>query len=78
MSADVHLDLLHRWQAASAALADAEARDPYNDEVDDLADEVIAARVALTEAGVRDIAALAIGQHERLIAHATVLENALR
>ena len=79
MSADVYLDLLlHRWQAASAALAEAEARDPYSDETDELADEVIAARVALTKAGVRDIAALASSQRERFIAHATVLENVFR
>jgi hypothetical protein len=77
MRADVYLDLLlHRWQAASAALAEAEARDPYSYEIDELADEVIEARVALSEAGVRDIAALASGQRERLIAHAAVLENA--
>jgi hypothetical protein len=79
MSTDVYLDLLlQRWEAASAALARAEARDLYSDEVDELADEVIAARVALSEAGVRDIEALASGQRERLIAQATVLENALR
>jgi hypothetical protein len=76
MSTDVYLDLLlQRWEAASAALAKAEARDPYSDEVDELADEVLAARVTLSEAGVHDIAALASGQRERLIAHATVLEN---
>jgi hypothetical protein len=77
MSADVYLDLLlHRWRVASAALAEAEARDPYSDEIDELADEVIEARVALSEAGVRDIAALDRGQRERLVAHAAVLENA--
>lgn len=79
MSADVYLDmLLDRWRVASHALAEAEARDPYSDEIDELADEVVAARVALTEAGVRDIDALADGQRARLIAHATILENALR
>ena len=79
MNADVDLDhLLHRWQAASAALAEAEERDPYSDDVDELADRVIEARLALTLAGVRDIAALASDQHERLIAQAAVLENALR
>ena len=79
MSADVDLDLLlHRWRAASAALAEAEVRSPYSFEVDELADEVIEARLALTQAGVRDIAALASGQRQRLIAQAAVLENALR
>jgi hypothetical protein len=79
MSADVYLDLLvHRWQMASDALAEAEARDPYSDEIDEFADEVIAARLALSEAGVRDIDALVGGQRERLIARATILENALR
>ena len=79
MSQDAHLDtLLHRWQVASAALAAAEARDPYSYEIDELADAVIAARIALTEAGVRHIDALAGGQRERVIAHATILKNALR
>ena len=79
MSADVYLDmLLHRWRVASDTLAEIEARDPYSDEIDELADEVVAARVALTEAGVRDIGALADVQRARLIAHATILENALR
>jgi hypothetical protein len=63
MDVDVDMDaLLRRWQVASAALMDAECRDPYSDEVDDLADEVLAARLALTQAGVRDIAALAEGR----------------
>ena len=79
MSADVYLDmLLHRWRVASDTLAESEARDPYSDEIDELADEVVAARVALTEAGVRDIDALADGQRERLFAHVTIVENALR
>jgi hypothetical protein len=60
MSRDVDLEeLLRRWQRASAALMEAERRAPYSLEVDDIADEVIAARVALTQAGVRDIDALA-------------------
>jgi hypothetical protein len=82
MNTDVDLDvLLHRWQVASAALADAEARDPYSYEVDEIADEVIAAKLALTQAGVRDIIALAAwaeGQRDQLTAHAAVLENALK
>ncbi len=47
------------WQVASAALIEAECRDPYNYEVDDLTDEVNAARLALSQAGVRDIEAFA-------------------
>lgn len=77
MSTDVYLDLLlHRWHVASAALAEAKARDPHSDDIDELADEVFDARLALGEAGVRDIAAFDCGQRERLIAHAAVLENA--
>jgi len=77
MGADVELDLLlHRWHVASAALAEAEARDPYSDDVDELADAVIDARLALSQAGVRDIAAFDRGQRERLIADAAVLEKA--
>lgn len=65
MTPDVDLDaLLRRWQLASAALMAAERRDPYSYEVDDIADEVIAARLALTQAGVRDVAALAEGRQE--------------
>ena len=79
MSADVYLDLLlHRWRVAAAALAKAEACDPYSFDVDELADAVIGARLALSEAGVRDIAAFDHAQRERLIAHAAVLETALR
>jgi hypothetical protein len=63
MTPDVNA-LLRRWQVASAALLEAECRDPYSFEVDDLADEVLAARVALSEAGVRDIDALAEGRYE--------------
>ena len=60
MSADPGVDeLLRRWQRASAALLEAERRSPYSLEVDEIADEVIAARLALTQAGVRDIDALA-------------------
>jgi hypothetical protein len=60
MTPDLDVDaLLCCWQKASAALIEAECRDPYSAEVDDIADEVIAARLALTQAGVRDIAALA-------------------
>jgi hypothetical protein len=60
MSPDADLDeLLRRWQRASAALMEAERRAPYSFEVDEIADEVIAARLALTQAGVRDIKALA-------------------
>ncbi|HTC68398.1 MAG TPA: hypothetical protein VK662_02420 [Acidothermaceae bacterium] len=60
MSRDVDLDeLLRRWRRASAKLTEAERRAPYSLEVDDIADEVIAARLALTQAGVRDIDALA-------------------
>ena len=72
MSRDVDLDeLLRRWQRASAALMEAERRAPYSLEVDELADEVIAARLALTQAGVRDIDALArttAGQSRQLVA----------
>jgi hypothetical protein len=79
MNADVDIDLLlYRWQTVSAALAEAEARDPYSYHVDDLADEVINARLALTQAGVRDIDALTSSQHQLLTAQAAVLENALR
>jgi hypothetical protein len=60
MSQEVDLDeLLRRWRRASAALMEAERRAPYSLEVDEIADEVIAARLALTQAGVRDIDALA-------------------
>jgi len=79
MSADVDLDvLLHRWQLASAALAAAEAQDPYSYEVDEIADEVIAAKLALTQAGGRDIAAFAESQHHQLTAQAVILDNALK
>lgn len=82
MTTNVDLDgLLHRWQVASAALTAAEARDPYSYEVDELADEVIAAKLALTQAGVRDILALAAwaeARREQLPAHSAVLENALK
>ena len=65
MTPDVDLNaLLHRWQVASAALIEAECRDPYSYEVDDLADEVSAARLALSLAGVRDIDALGEGRYE--------------
>jgi len=56
--------LLHRWQVASAALIEAECCDPYSYEVDDLTDEVNAARLALGQAGVRDIEGLAQGRLE--------------
>lgn len=56
--------LLRRWQVASAALIEAECRDPYSYEVDDLADEVSAARLALSLAGVRDIDALGEGRDD--------------
>jgi len=60
MSPDLDLEeLLRRWRRASAALMEAEHRAPYSLEVDEIADEVIAARLALTQAGVRDIDALA-------------------
>jgi hypothetical protein len=63
MTPDVDLNaLLRRWQVASAALIEAECRDPYSYEVDDLADEVLAARVALSQAGVRDIDAFTEGR----------------
>lgn len=70
MTPDVNA-LLRRWQAASAALIDAECRDPYSYEVDDLTDEVNAARLALSQAGVRDIEGLAQGRLE--LAHASVI-----
>jgi hypothetical protein len=38
--------------------------DPYSFEVDDFADEVLAARIALSQAGVRDIAALSEGRYD--------------
>jgi hypothetical protein len=69
MTPDVNA-LLRRWQVASAALIEAECRDPYDYEVDDLTDEVNAARLALSEAGVRDIEAFAQGRLE--LAHASV------
>ena len=43
-----------RWQDAVAALADAEKRDPYGPDADRLALEVIAARLALTQARIAD------------------------
>jgi len=64
--------LLRRWQVASAALIEAECRDPYSYEVDDFTDEVRAARLALSQAGVRDIEGLAQGRLE--FAHASVIE----
>ena len=65
MTPDVDMDaLLRRWREASAALIEAECRDPYSYEVDDLTDEVNAARLALSQAGVRDIEALAQGRLE--------------
>ena len=65
MTSDLDLDaLLRRWRVASAALIEAECRDPYSFEVDDFADEVLAARVALSQAGVRDIDGLAEGRYE--------------
>ena len=70
MTTDVDA-LLRRWQVASAALTEAECRDPYSYEVDDLTDEVNAARLALSQAGVRDIEALAQGRLE--LAHASVI-----
>jgi hypothetical protein len=70
MTRDVYA-LLRRWQVASAALIEAEGRDPYSYEVDDLTDEVNAARLALSQAGVRDIEALARGRLE--VAHASVI-----
>ena len=79
MSTDIDLDvLLHRWQVAAAALEQAEANDPYSYEVDEIADEVIAAKLALTQAGVRDIIAFSEGQRDQLTAHAAVLESALK
>lgn len=82
MNTDVDLDvLLQRWQVACAALEQAEARDPYSYEVDEIADEVVAAKLALTQAGVRDIIALAAvaeGQRDQLTARAAVLESALK
>jgi hypothetical protein len=63
MTPDVNA-LLRRWQAASAALIEAECRDPYSYQVDDLTDEVNAARLALSQAGIRDIDALAEGRYE--------------
>jgi hypothetical protein len=60
MTFDVDVDaLLRLWRAAAAALMEAECRNPYSYEVDDLTDEVNAARLALSQAGVRDIEALA-------------------
>jgi hypothetical protein len=70
MTPDVNA-LLRRWQVASAALIEAECRDPYSYEVDDLTDELNAARLALSQAGVRDIEALAQGRLE--LAHASVI-----
>jgi hypothetical protein len=68
MTPDVDIAaLLFRWQLASASLMVAERRDPYSYEVDDIADVVIAARLALTHAGVRDIAALAEGRQKLLV-----------
>jgi hypothetical protein len=65
MTPDVDVDaLLRRWQAASAGLIEAECRDPYSFEVDDFADEVVATRIALSQAGVRDIEALAEGRYD--------------
>jgi len=72
MTFDVDVDaLLRRWRVAAAALIEAECRDPYSYEVDDLTDEVNAARIALSQAGVRDIEALAQSRLE--LAHASVI-----
>jgi hypothetical protein len=50
-----HSDLpFQRWWAAVAALAEAEQRDPRGVEVDGLANEVIAAGLALTQARIAD------------------------
>lgn len=70
MTPDVNA-LLRSWQVASAALSEAECRDPYSDEVDDLTDEVNAARLALSQSGVRDIEAFAQGRLQ--LAHASVI-----
>jgi hypothetical protein len=43
-----------RWQDAVGALADAEKRDPYGPDADRFAVEVIAARLALTQARIAD------------------------
>jgi hypothetical protein len=70
MTQDADLDaLLRTWRVAAAALVEAECRDPYSYEVDDLTDEVNAARLALTQAGVRDIEALAAGRLQ--LSHST-------
>ncbi len=72
MTPDMDIDaLLRRWRVASAALIEAECRDPYSYAVDDLTDEVNAARIALSQAGVRDIEALAQGR--LALAHASVI-----
>jgi hypothetical protein len=72
MTPDVDMDdLLRRWRVASAALIEAECRDPYSYEVDDLTDEVNAARLALSQAGVRDIEAFARGRLQ--LAHAAAI-----
>jgi hypothetical protein len=72
MTPDVDMDdLLRRWRVASAALIEAECRDPYSYEVDDLTDEVNAARLALSQAGVRDIEAFGQGRLE--LAHAAAI-----
>lgn len=41
-----------QWRVATATLAAAEARDPYSVEIEHLANAVIAARVALTQARI--------------------------
>jgi hypothetical protein len=70
MTQDVDLDaLLRTWRSAAAALVEAECRNPYSYEVDDLTDEVNAARLALTQAGVHDIEALAAVRLQ--LAHST-------
>jgi hypothetical protein len=70
MTQDVDLDaLLRSWRTAAAALVEAECRNPYSYAVDDLTDEVNAARLALTQAGVRDIEALAAQRLQ--LAHST-------
>jgi hypothetical protein len=56
MTFDVDVDaLLRRWRVASAALIEAECRDPYSYDVEDLTDEVNAARFALSIAVVLDV-----------------------